>query len=76
MKGTSKKVKFKIHEFITCKEIIEQLNVKYKGSFDPEDNFAIIFIHQKYGEKILDEFECPMRIIENFLEAESFFKNI
>ena len=50
----------KINYYVTCKEIIDQINTQYNGMFDPVEDYAIIFVHSKYGEKILDEFECPL----------------
>jgi hypothetical protein len=43
---------------------------------DPIEDHAIIFVHVKYGEKILDEFDCPIQLIENYSEGEGFFKSI
>lgn len=44
------------------------INRQYNGIFEPIDDHAIVFVHQKYGEKILDKFECPLQIEENFKE--------
>lgn len=62
--------------YVTCGEIIESINKQYNGMFEPIEDHAIMFIHQKYGEKILDKYECPLQIIENYSESEGFFKSL
>jgi len=50
----------RINEYVTCKEILEQINNQYDRMLDPIEDHAMVFEHQNYGEKILDEFECPI----------------
>ena len=63
-----KKLKININEDTMCVEIIRTLNRKYPTCFNDTSSYAIVFLHHKHGEKILDEFECPLQLLENFQE--------
>jgi len=55
------------------KHILNELNLEW----DVRDieSFRICFVSEKYGEKILDLYECPLQVIENHLDSkESLFK--
>ena len=55
-----KKLSLMINEVTTAWEILRRLNSKYNNLFIDVDNYALVFFHKKHGEKILDEFECPI----------------
>ncbi len=50
------------------------LNWKYENCFLPPHHFSLIFVHKIHGEKIIDEYDCPLFVAENF--ETKFFQNI
>ena len=44
------------------------LKNKYQEFFQNLEQYSMIFVHDKHGEKILDEYECPLQVLENFSE--------
>jgi len=50
------------------------LNKKYSNSFYPVHDFSLIFVHKFHGEKIIDEYDCPLFVIENY--EQKFMQNL
>lgn len=44
----------------TSQDIISTINKKYPGVLGNLENYSMVFVHHLHGEKILDEFECPI----------------
>ena len=61
-----KKLRLNIHEDTTCAEIIRKMNKQYPTCLNDPSSYALVFLHHKHGEKILDEFECPLQLQENY----------
>lgn len=62
------KIKVPVGYETRTKDILEEIN---KTWFIRDINaFRICFVTEKYGEKILDEYECPCQVIETY-EASS-----
>jgi hypothetical protein len=66
----------KINPLYTCGDILTDINKQHDNCFAPLEDHAIVFYHIKFGEKILDAFECPLQILKNCTEESGFFKNI
>lgn len=64
----------KLYYETISKEIIKNFDVSGKFNLVDRDMYSLVFLHSKYGEKILDDYECPIQLLEN-VEGE-FFKNL
>ena len=65
---SKKRYKIKLGHDTTCRNILLHLNKKYKSCFMNITDYSIAFVHYKYGEKIMDEYECPLQLLENLQE--------
>lgn len=45
------------------KDILTTVNKKFDGYFTPIHEFALVFVHKQYGEKIVDEFDSPLSVL-------------
>ena len=61
-----KKIHIKVSKNTTCWEILATLNKKYDNRFIPSYDFSLIFVHKHHGEKVVDEFDSPLLVAENY----------